>query len=165
MEALDTYMQSGNTICLMGSSGVGKSTLLNALAGEDLMKTSEIRAYDGTGRHTTTYRKLVELSNGVTIIDTPGMREIGIAESAEAVDDTFSDIKELECQCRFSDCKHDTEPGCAIKAAIERGELSEARYELYLSLSTENVKNYAKKKAISKWAKKAVKFKREQFEF
>ena len=164
MEALEEYLQPGNTICLMGSSGVGKSTLLNALSGKEIMKTSEIRAYDSTGRHTTTYRKLIQLSNGVTIIDTPGMREIGIAESDEAVDDTFSDIKELETMCRFSDCRHDTEPGCAIKAAIESGELSRDRYELYLSLSMENTRNYAKKKQISKWAKKAVKFKREQFE-
>ena len=164
MEALDEYLQPGNTICLMGSSGAGKSTLLNALKGEEIMKTSAIRAYDSTGRHTTTYRKLIVLANGVTIIDTPGMREIGIADSAEAVDDTFSDIKELETMCRFSDCRHDTEPGCAIKAAIESGELSRERYELYLSLSMENVKNYAKKKEISKWAKEAVKFKRRQFD-
>ena len=87
------------------------------------------------------------------------MREIGMAFSEEGIDNTFSDIIELESMCRFSDCKHDTEPGCAIKAAIESGELSEERYMLYKSLSTENQRNYAKKKEISKWAKAAKKFK------
>ena len=81
------------------------------------------------------------------------MREIGIANSAEGVNETFSDIEELACQCRFSNCRHDTEPGCAIRAAIENGDLSQERYDLYLSLTTENEKNYAKKKEISKWIK------------
>ena len=159
LDELREYMTPGTTICLMGSSGAGKSTLLNTLSGEDVMKTSEIRAYDSTGRHTTTHRQLIELKNGVSIIDTPGMREIGMAYSEEGIDNTFSDIIELESMCRFSDCRHDTEPGCAVKAAIESGELSEERYMLYKSLSTENQRNYAKKKEISKWAKAAKKFK------
>ena len=159
LDELKEYMTPGTTICFMGSSGAGKSTLLNTLSGEEVMKTSEIRAYDSTGRHTTTHRRLIELENGVSIIDTPGMREIGMAFSEEGIDNTFSDIIELESMCRFSDCKHDTEPGCAIKAAIESGELSEERYMLYKSLSTENQRNYAKKKEISKWAKAAKKFK------
>ena len=159
LDELKEYMTPGTTICLMGSSGAGKSTLLNTLSGEELMKTSEIRSYDSTGRHTTTHRQLIELENGVSIIDTPGMREIGMAFSEEGIDNTFSDIIELESMCRFSDCRHDTEPGCAIKAAIESGELSEERYMLYKSLSTENQRNYAKKKEISKWAKAAKKFK------
>ncbi|RKM61245.1 ribosome small subunit-dependent GTPase A [Butyrivibrio sp. CB08] len=159
MEELDEYLIPGKTICLMGSSGAGKSTLLNALAGKELMKTSAIREYDSTGRHTTTHRQLIDLENGVSIIDTPGMRELGMARVEEGLDDTFRDIVELECCCKFSDCKHDTEPGCAIKAAIKNGELSEQRYILYKSLSQENVRNYAKKKEISKWAKQAVKFK------
>ncbi|SCY79488.1 ribosome biogenesis GTPase [Lachnospiraceae bacterium XBB2008] len=159
LDELREYMTPGTTICLMGSSGAGKSTLLNTLSGEDVMKTSEIRAYDSTGRHTTTHRQLIELENGVSIIDTPGMREIGMAYSEEGIDNTFSDIIELESLCRFSDCRHDTEPGCAVKAAIESGELSEERYMLYKSLSTENQRNYAKKKEISKWAKAAKKFK------
>ncbi|MBO4898896.1 MAG: ribosome small subunit-dependent GTPase A [Lachnospiraceae bacterium] len=159
LDELKEYMTSGTTICLMGSSGAGKSTLLNTLSGEELMKISEIRSYDSTGRHTTTHRQLIELENGVSIIDTPGMREIGMAFSEEGIDNTFSDIIELESMCRFSDCQHDTEPGCAIKAAIESGELSEERYMLYKSLSTENQRNYAKKKEISKWAKAAKKFK------
>ncbi len=158
LDELEQYMLPGNTICLIGSSGVGKSTLINAICKEEVMKTSEIREDDGEGRHTTTYRKLIELKNGVSIIDTPGMREIGMAESAEGIDETFSDIKELECRCRFSNCRHMTEPGCAIKAAIESGELAAERYELYKNLSSENTRNYAKKKEISKWAKEYKKF-------
>ena len=137
----------------MGSSGVGKSTLINTLVGEDIMKTSEIREDDDKGRHTTTIRRLIETSTGICFIDTPGMREIGMANTAEGIDDTFSDIVELECRCKFSNCRHETEPGCAIKAAIESGELSAERYALYKNLGSENTKNYAKKKEISKWAK------------
>ncbi len=159
LEELSEYMKSGTTIALLGSSGAGKSTLLNALAGKEIMKTSEVRASDSTGKHTTTHRQLIELENGVSIIDTPGMREIGIARAEDGLEDTFSDIVELEAMCRFSDCRHDTEPGCAVKAAIESGELSEERYMLYKSLTTENVRNYAKKKEIAKWAKVAKKFK------
>jgi ribosome biogenesis GTPase len=159
LDELSEYMVPGKTICLMGSSGAGKSTLLNALAGKEMMKTSAVRESDSTGRHTTTHRQLIKLENGVSIIDTPGMREIGMASVEDGLDNTFSDIIELESMCRFSDCQHDTEPGCAIKAAIENGELSEERYMLYKSLSTENQRNYAKKKEIAKWAKAAVKFK------
>ena len=159
LDELKEYMTPGTTICLMGSSGAGKSTLINALAGTEIMKTNSIREYDSTGRHTTTHRQLISLDNGVSIIDTPGMREIGMACTEDGIDDTFSDIVELESMCKFSNCKHDTEPGCAIKAAIASGELDEDRYILYKSLSAENVRNYAKKKAISKWAKQAKKFK------
>ena len=159
LEELDEYLTPGTSICLMGSSGAGKSTLLNALCGKEIMKTSEVRSYDSTGRHTTTHRQLIMLDNGVSIIDTPGMRELGMAQVEEGLDNTFSDIIELESHCRFSDCQHDTEPGCAIKAAIESGELDPGRYMLYKSLGQENRNNYAKKKAISKWAKAAKKFK------
>ncbi len=153
LDELKDYMTPGVTICLMGSSGAGKSTLINTLMGEDVLKTSEIRGDDDEGRHTTTFRKLIELSNGVAIIDTPGMREIGMANVQEGIDETFSDILELENRCKFSNCRHDTEPGCAIKAAIESGALSRDRYELYKNLGRENTKNYAKKKEVSKWAK------------
>jgi ribosome biogenesis GTPase len=128
-----------------------------------IMRTSSVRESDSTGRHTTTYRQLIELNNGVSIIDTPGMREIGMANTELGIDNTFSDIAKLEKQCKFSDCQHDTEPGCAVKAAIERGDLSVDRYILYKSLSSENTKNYAKKKEISKWAKAAKKIKRDSF--
>ncbi|MBO4908664.1 MAG: ribosome small subunit-dependent GTPase A [Lachnospiraceae bacterium] len=158
-EELEEYMKPGVTICLLGSSGAGKSTLINSLSGEEIMKTSEVRESDSTGKHTTTHRQLLRLKNGVSIIDTPGMREIGMAMTEEGIDETFSDIVELESRCRFSDCRHDTEPGCAIKAAIESGELSEERYLLYKSLGTENQRNYVKKEMISRWAKATKKFK------
>lgn len=154
MEELKEYLIPGNTICLMGSSGVGKSTLINTLVGEEIMKTSGIREDDDKGRHTTTVRRLIETKDGVCFIDTPGMREIGMANTREGIDDTFSDIVELECQCKFSDCRHETEPGCAVRAAIENGELSPERLKLYRSLDRENTNNYALKKEISKWAKR-----------
>jgi ribosome biogenesis GTPase len=153
VDELKEYMRPSVTICLMGSSGAGKSTLLNAFAGEEIMRTSQVRESDSTGRHTTTHRQLIELENGVSVIDTPGMRELGMANTESGIDNTFSDIRALEQCCKFSDCKHDTEPGCAIKAAIESGELSIERYTLFKSLSAENTRNYAKKKEISKWAK------------
>ena len=159
LDEIKEYMTEGKTICLMGSSGAGKSTLINTLAGEEILKTSGIREDDDKGRHTTTYRKLIELPGNVTIIDTPGMREVGMAEVQDGIDETFSDIVELERMCKFSNCRHDTEPGCAIKAAIESGELSAERYELYINLGRENTKNYAMKKEISKWAKAYKKIK------
>lgn len=153
LDELEEYFVPGTTICLMGSSGAGKSTLLNAICGEEVMKTGAIRESDSEGKHTTTHRQLIELKNGVSIIDTPGMREIGMARTEEGIGDTFSDIKELECMCKFSNCRHETEPGCAVKAAIERGELYMERLMLYKNLSTENTNNYAKMKEISKWNK------------
>ena len=158
LDELNEYMIPGTTICLMGSSGAGKSTLINSIIGEEVMKTSEIREDDDKGRHTTTYRKLIDLPNGVTIIDTPGMREVGMANAQDGIDETFSDIVELESRCKFSNCRHDTEPGCAIKAALSSGELSLERYELYKNLGRENTYNYAMKKEISKWAKAYKKF-------
>ena len=153
LDELEPYFQPGNIICLLGSSGAGKSTLINSFAGEEVMKTGAVRESDDHGRHTTTGRQMIALNNGTLIIDTPGMREIGMANTEDGIDDTFSDIKELECMCKFSNCKHETEPGCAIKKAIQSGELSQERSNLYKSLGAENTYNYAKKKAISKWAK------------
>ncbi len=162
---LEEYFQPGMTICLLGSSGAGKSTLINAICGETVMKTSEVRESDSTGRHTTTHRQLIQLKNGVSIIDTPGMREIGMARTEEGIDETFSDILELMGQCRFSNCRHETEPGCAVKAALESGELSPERWELYQSLTAENTRNYAKKKQISKWNKERKKAKRSEDDY
>ena len=153
LDELKEYMTPGTTICLMGSSGAGKSTLINSITGEETMKTSAIREDDDKGRHTTTYRKLIELPGGVTIIDTPGMREVGMANAQDGIDETFSDIVELEARCRFGNCRHETEPGCAVKAALASGELSAERYELYKRLGRENTNNHAMKKEISKWAK------------
>ncbi|MBQ7077915.1 MAG: ribosome small subunit-dependent GTPase A [Lachnospiraceae bacterium] len=151
LEELETYFEEGKTICLMGSSGAGKSTLINTIAGEEIMKTNEIRESDSTGKHTTTHRQLIHLKNGVDVIDTPGMREIGLAGADDGITDTFEDIIELEGMCKFRNCKHDTEPGCAIKAAIASGKLNEKRFYLYKSLDRENtVNNYAKMKEIAK---------------
>lgn len=152
LEELEEYMKPGVTIAILGSSGVGKSTLVNAISGKEIMRTSEIREDDAKGRHTTTYRALIELENGVTLIDTPGMRELGMCDVEEGLDETFSDIVELACGCRFSDCKHDTEPGCAIKKALEDGLLSYDRFELYMGLQKES-NHSAKMKAISKCRK------------
>ena len=153
LDELEQYFVPGTTIGLMGSSGAGKSTLINAIAGEELMKTGEVRQSDSTGRHTTTHRQLIKLKNGVSVIDTPGIREVGMARTGEGIDHTFADIIELESRCRFSDCKHETEPGCAVKAAIASGALSRERLMLYKSLGAENTNNYAKMKEISKRVK------------
>ena len=155
-EELNKYLQSGKTIAILGSSGVGKSTLVNALVQENVMKTSEIRESDSKGRHTTTHRQMIVLPNDARIIDTPGMRELGMCDTDQGIDDTFSDITELEACCKFSDCRHETEPGCAIKAAIVDGTLSRERYELYRSLHEES-RHAAKMKDISKWRKQLKK--------
>ena len=134
---LDKYLQKGKTIAFAGSSGTGKSTLINLLLGEDRFDTAGIDKND-RGRHTTTSRQLVRLPQGAMLIDTPGMRELGMWHQAEGIEKTFSDIRELMGQCRFSDCSHTNEPGCAIKSAIASGELSKERWEAYLKLESEN---------------------------
>ena len=159
LEELKEYFTPGTTICLLGSSGAGKSTLINTISGQEIMKTSGIRESDSEGRHTTTHRQLIVLDNGVSVIDTPGMREVGMAYSEEGIEETFADILDLARQCRFRNCSHESEPGCAVKAALANGGLSPERWMLYKSLSTENTNNYAKKKEISKWAKEYKKHK------
>lgn len=131
------YLGKGKTVAFVGSSGVGKSTLINRLLTEDRMKTSGLRG-DDKGHHTTTHRELVILSDGTMVIDTPGMREIGLWDSAEGLDKTFSDIKQLSCSCHFNNCTHTNEPGCAVQAALKSGMLSEKRWQSYKKLLTEN---------------------------
>ena len=133
-EKLAVYLKQGITSAFIGSSGVGKSTLINKLIGSDEIETHSVDGAD-KGRHTTTRRELVSLENGSVVIDTPGMREIGL-ETAD-IDSTFSDIDELSRSCRFRDCTHTKEPGCAVLKAIENGELELRRYENYLKLKKE----------------------------
>lgn len=140
LELLKPYVQPRKTLAFIGSSGVGKSTLVNALAGDELMPTLEIRDWDDKGRHTTTERELVLLKNGTMIIDTPGMREIGMFEADEGIADAFPDVEELFRHCRFSDCRHDTEPDCAVKAALASGALAEDRWQAYLRLKAESAR-------------------------
>jgi ribosome biogenesis GTPase len=122
---------------LLGSSGAGKSTLLNALAGEARMATAAIREDDARGRHTTTHRELVRLPWGGLLLDTPGMRELGLWDAEAGVSATFEDVEALTGQCRFSDCQHRGEPGCAVAAAVAQGELAAERLQAYEKLQAE----------------------------
>ncbi len=130
------YIRSGQTVALIGSSGVGKSTLINRLVGEDLLETKGLRN-DDRGRHTTTRRELILLQSGGMVIDTPGMRELGMWDVAEGLDKSFSDVEALLERCRFRDCGHTNEPGCAIISALENGELSPERWASYQRLKQE----------------------------
>ena len=125
------------TVVFLGSSGVGKSSLVNALAGGNVMDTGAIREDDSRGRHTTTRRQLLMLPSGVMVIDTLGMRELGMWDVTDGIGHSFADVEKFFGQCRFSDCRHQSEPGCAVKAAIERGELSAERWESYCRLKNE----------------------------
>ena len=130
------YIVEGKTVAFLGSSGVGKSTLINRLLGEERLETQALRN-DDKGRHTTTHRELILLPSGGMVIDTPGMRELGMWDSAEGVETTFADIEELANRCRFSDCTHTSEPGCAVLSALEDGSLDPSRWNSYLKIKTE----------------------------
>jgi ribosome biogenesis GTPase / thiamine phosphate phosphatase len=137
IDELLQYFEHNKTIAVIGSSGVGKSTLINALLDRKKMDVSEISLYKDKGRHTTTHRELSLVPGGGLIIDTPGMREIQLWEGSEGLSELFEDIEKLALECKFSDCKHQSEPGCAIKAAIKKGELDEHRYKSYKKLLNE----------------------------
>jgi ribosome biogenesis GTPase len=135
LEQLRPYLEPNRTAVLLGSSGVGKSTIVNALAGEELLATQDVREDDQRGRHTTTHRELILLPGGGVILDTPGIRELQLWDAD--LEQTFGDVEEIARRCRFSDCNHDREPGCAIREALADGTLSEERWQSYVKLQRE----------------------------
>ncbi|MCI0488423.1 MAG: ribosome small subunit-dependent GTPase A [Blastocatellia bacterium] len=137
LEQLNQYLCAGLTIAFLGSSGAGKSTLINRLMGKDVQKVREVRARDDRGRHTTVHRELIILPAGGLLIDTPGMRELQLWDAGEGLSDTFADIDSLGGECYFSNCRHENEPGCAIKEALEDGSLDAARVENYKKMQKE----------------------------
>ncbi|MCL2409602.1 MAG: ribosome small subunit-dependent GTPase A [Oscillospiraceae bacterium] len=138
LEALNGYLQPRKTVVFLGMSGVGKSSLLNTLMEQEVMAVKSIREDDSRGRHTTTHRQLFMLPCGAMVIDTPGMRELGLFAVDEGISAGFADVEELITQCRFSDCRHQTEPGCAILSALTNASLPRERWELYLAQRREN---------------------------
>jgi ribosome biogenesis GTPase len=138
LDEVRQLLKKGKTYCLLGSSGVGKTTLLNRLVGRELFETNTVRVTDGKGRHTTARRQLTILDQGAMIIDTPGMRELGNIGVSDAIEESFSDITELSNGCRFTNCTHTNEPGCSLLAAVENGELSHDRHQNYLKLLKES---------------------------
>lgn len=136
-DLIKNQIEKAKTYCMLGSSGVGKSTLLNNLSGRDLMKTGAISESTNKGRHVTSHRELIILDNGGILIDNPGMREVGIADSAKGLEITFDSIVSLSKNCRFKDCTHTTEKGCAVLKAVENGEIDRDSYENYQKLEKE----------------------------
>lgn len=160
---LHHWIKEGETIVVLGSSGVGKSTLINTLLGVERQGTAGIREDDDKGRHTTTRRSLIPMPTGGLILDTPGMREIQLAECREGISSTFSDVEVLANQCRYTDCQHQSEPGCAVRKAIENGEIDQRRLDNYLKLLREEAVNSAsladkraKDRALGKFYKRTL---------
>jgi len=159
LEEVRGYCKEGISIALLGSSGVGKSTLINTLMGEEILKTQEIREDDSRGRHTTTHRELVLLDNGGIIIDTPGMRSLSLWDAESGIEQLFGDLEDIMEKCKFHDCKHQNEPGCAVREAIEEGVIDVKRLESWKKLQKELLfiesKKAGKSRQMNKaWAKK-----------
>lgn len=152
MEELEPYLRPGVTLALLGMSGVGKSSLINALLGEERMAVKEIREDDSRGRHTTTHRQLLALPGGALVIDTPGMRELGLWQVDHGLNEVFADIEALAASCRFHDCAHQTEPGCAVQAALAGGVLDPSRYASYVKLAREAARHAPE--AMAPWQRK-----------
>lgn len=161
LDSIMNLLRCGSTYCLLGSSGVGKTTLLNSLIGGEQFKTKDVSKIQSKGRHTTTSRQLVQLENGAMIIDTPGMRELGsMSENDDGLEETFSELMALSHGCKFGDCSHTNEKGCAILAAIKSGTLSNQRYQNYLKMKKEteyNQMSYLEKREKDKRFGKMVK--------
>jgi ribosome biogenesis GTPase len=155
MAEVGALVSTGHTVALLGTSGSGKSSLVNALMGSDVVQTGEVRQADSKGRHTTTWRELVVVPTGGALIDTPGLRELGMWVDEEGIDAAFTDVTDLAVQCRFNDCAHLTEPGCAVLAAIAAGELAADRLESYRNLLGEAA--FAAEKNDYRLAKEAQK--------
>ena len=143
LSSLKKWCEPGQTIALLGSSGVGKSSLVNSLGVAQYQKTGTIREDDARGRHTTTHRSLLQLENGAILMDSPGMRGIGLVDGMAGVAETFEDITEFTHQCRFNDCSHELEPGCAVKQALKDGVISERRFSNYSKLMAEQTQSVA----------------------
>jgi len=137
LENIQKYLSRGKTAVLLGSSGVGKSSIINKMLGQENLKVREVRAYDSRGRHTTASRQMILLPDGGIVIDTPGMRELALWDNEEGIERTFSDIAELAHGCRFRDCSHQNEPGCAVQQALKAGTLNPNRYSNYIKLQKE----------------------------
>lgn len=148
LEALRPYFEEGKTLVFIGSSGVGKSTLVNVMAGDDIMKVNAIRASDSKGRHTTTRRQLVKIGSGALIIDTPGIRELGLFDVSEGLSMAFTDVESIIEQCKYADCRHVQESHCAVREALNSKRLSMARWKLYNQLVLEN--EWGNSKSINK---------------
>jgi len=138
LEQVREMFVPGETFCLLGSSGVGKTTLLNSLLGDDRFETQEVRWQDDKGKHTTSRRQMILLYSGAIVVDTPGMRELGNFAVESGIEDTFSEIAELVLQCRFTDCRHEQEDGCAVLQALEEGTITRQRYENYIKMTRES---------------------------